>query len=561
MTAPFPSVPPAGPDCPDWPGSFAHDYRAAGYWAGETFGGVLRDRAARFGDRPALIEPNPINGERVVTHAGLDRMADALADGFRSLGVDRGDRVVVHLPNSIAFVATCFALMRLGALPVFALPAHRFNEIERFCGFARAKLYVTAGVVGGFDCRALARKVKEAVGTLETVVIDGDAMEFTPFASLLQTAPPASVWGEETGPRPDDVACFLLSGGSTGVPKLIPRRHDEYLYNIRRSTGMCGFGPDTVYLAALPAAHNFPMACPGFFGTLFAGGHVVLASDPSPDTCFPLIARHGVTATALVPPLAMLWLDALPGRADALTSLRLLQVGGAKLVPEVARRIEPAFGCRLQQVFGMAEGLICYTGIDDPDEVVVNTQGRPMSPADEIRVVDDADRDVASGEVGHLLTRGPYTIRGYYAVPEHNAAAFTADGFYRTGDLVRQRPDGCLVVEGRAKDLINRGGEKITAEEVEDLLLAHPAVFDVAVVGMPDAAYGERICAFVIPRGDRPRAGDLTRFLRARGLAGYKIPDRIEFIDAFPQTGVGKTSRRALRDALHALHFTAGAEA
>jgi len=195
----------------------------------------------------------------------------------------------------------------------------------------------------------------------------------------------------------------------------------------------------------------------------------------------------------------------------------------------------------------MAEGLICYTGIDDPDEVVVNTQGRPMSPADEIRVVDHADRDVASGEVGHLLTRGPYTIRGYYAVPEHNAATFTADG--------------CLVVEGRAKDLINRGGEKITAEEVEDLLLAHPAVFDVAVVGMPDAAYGERICAFVIARGDRPRAGDLTRFLRARGLAGYKIPDRIEFIDAFPQTGVGKTSRRALRDTLRALHFTAGAEA
>ncbi|WP_017531491.1 AMP-binding protein, partial [Pelosinus sp. HCF1] len=212
-----------------------------------------------------------------------------------------------------------------------------------------------------------------------------------------------------------------------------------------------------------------------------------------------------------------------------------------------ARRVKPAFGCMLQQVFGMAEGLVNYTRLDDSEETIVSTQGRPMSKYDEIRIVDEDDVDVEPGSVGQLLTRGPYTIRGYYKAEEHNAKAFTPDGFFRTGDLVKVNESGYFVVEGRDKDQINRGGEKVAAEEVENHLLAHDAVLDAAIVSMPDEFLGERSCAFVIPRHQTPTAGELKRFLRERGIAAFKIPDRIEFIHSFPYTPLGKVSKKKLR--------------
>ncbi|MNW51929.1 2,3-dihydroxybenzoate-AMP ligase [compost metagenome] len=196
----------------------------------------------------------------------------------------------------------------------------------------------------------------------------------------------------------------------------------------------------------------------------------------------------------------------------------------------------------------MAEGLVNYTRLDDPEDIIVATQGRPISIDDEIKILDDEDKEVAPGEVGHLLTRGPYTIRGYYKADQHNARAFTRDGFYRTGDLVRLSPDGNVIVEGRAKDQINRGGEKVAAEEIENHLLAHPGVHDAAIVAMPDEYLGERSCAFIIPYEMVPTVTELKKFLRERGLAAYKIPDRIEFITAFPQTSVGKVSKKALRE-------------
>jgi 2,3-dihydroxybenzoate-AMP ligase len=378
--------------------------------------------------------------------------------------------------------------------------------------------------------------------------VAGEAAGETPLSDV--DAPPR----ELPEPDPSALTFLQLSGGSTGAPKLIPRTADDYLYSVRASAEICGLDEATVYLCALPVAHNFPLSSPGILGTLAAGGRVVMCPRPDPETAFALIRREGVTITALVPPLALVWLDAATRVGGGLPSLRLLQVGGAKLTAEVARRVRPTLGCRLQQVFGMAEGLVNYTRFNDPDDVVSTTQGRPISPDDEIRIVDDADRDVPPGEVGHLLTRGPYTIRGYYRADEHSATAFTVDGFYRTGDLVRRAPTGHLVVTGRVKDQINRGGEKIAAEEVENHLLAHPGVHDAAVVAVADPYLGERSCAFVVPRtdADRPTGAQLRAFVRARGLAAYKVPDRVELVEEFPVTGVGKVSRAELRAALRA---------
>lgn len=525
------------PGCPTWPAEFAARYRAAGYWRGETFGAWLRGLAARHGEQVAVI-----CGARRWSYRELDARADRLAAGFARLGIRPRDRVVVQLPNIAEFFEVCFALFRLGALPVFGLPAHRSAEIGAFCTFTEAVAYVIADVHAGFDYRTLARSIQASAPALRHVIVVGEPAEFTALDALHDT--PVDL----PEPQPWDIAFFQLSGGSTGVPKLIPRTHDDYLYSVRASAAICALDQHSVYMAALPVAHNFPLSSPGVLGALAVGGRVVLAQRPSPDEAFPLIARERVTITALVPPLALVWLEAAARRQHDLSSLRVLQVGGAKFAPEAARRVGPTFGCTLQQVYGMAEGLVNYTRLDDPEERIVATQGRPISPDDELLLLDDEDRPVAPGQIGHLLTRGPYTIRGYYRAEEHHAQAFTPDGFYRTGDLARLTPEGYLVIEGRAKDQINRGGEKIAAAEVEQALRQHPAVHDVAVVAIPDPFLGERSCAFVIPRGAPPRPTELTAFLRQHGLATYKIPDRVEFVDAFPQTGVGKVSKQALRE-------------
>ncbi|MDA7416648.1 AMP-binding protein [Xenophilus arseniciresistens] len=529
-----------------WPDALVRRYREAGYWRGETFPAFLRERAQRLGSRTAVV-----GGEQRWSYAQLWERAETAAAGFLALGLVPGDRVVVQLGNVPAFYSVVFGLFRAGLVPVYALPAHRITEIGHFMRKSQAAAYVALRSYENYDYRLLARELQaqaeagELPHLRQAVIVGGDAGEFADFDAFAPN--PALLPTED--PDPQSVAFLQISGGSTGLSKLIPRTHDDYIYSFRASNEICGIGEDSVYMVALPAAHNFPMSSPGAMGAFYAGATVVLSPSPSPETTFALIERERVTDLGLVPPLALLWAQAAESTKHDLSSLRVLQVGGAKLTTEAARRVVAGLKCRLQQVFGMAEGLVNYTRLDDADEIVLNTQGRPISPDDEVLIVDDQGRSVPEGQPGYLLTRGPYTIRGYHNDDAANARSFTDDGFYRTGDVVLRTPEGYLNVQGRAHDHINRAGEKISAEEVEDHLLANPQVFDVAVVSIPDEYLGERICAFVIPRAGeaRPRGPALKAWMRERGVAAYKIPDQIVFVDAFETTAVGKTSRKELR--------------
>ena len=521
-----------------FPADVAARYRQAGHWRGQTLWEVLRDASDERGEAIALVE-----GARRVTYAQLAARAQSLAAGFHRLGIAPRDAVVVQLPNSVALFEVLFALFRLGAIPVLALPLHRRFEIESFCQQTQATALVIADSLGSFDPRTLAPALRASVPSLRHVVVDGEAQQHVTLSRL--GAPPQALQGLPEN-DPADVALFQLSGGSTGTPKLIPRTHDDYLCSVRAAVEICGSTHETVYLVALPAGHNFPLSSPGSLGTLLAHGRVVLAKTGAPDEVFALIEQERVTMSAVVPPLLLVWLEALRHRKVDLSSLRLLQVGGAKLAEHVAQRVRPAFGCTLQQVFGMAEGLVCYTRLSDSEPLICQTQGRPASDADEVRVVDENDQPLADGMTGHLLTRGPYTVRGYYRAEEYNQRAFTPDGFYRTGDIVTRLPSGHLIVQGRAKDQINRGGEKIAAPEVEAVLGTHPNVRDAALVAIPDPLLGERACAFIASCGLQPSARELNRYLRERGLAAYKIPDRYEFIERLPQTNVGKVDKKQL---------------
>ncbi|MGE8655510.1 MAG: salicylate synthase [Achromobacter sp.] len=524
------------PHASGWPDASIECYEREGYWQRLTLGQHLHQCAQRYGERVALVD-----GASRCSYAELDQRADRLAAGFTTLGIRRGDCVLLQLPNSIAFVASLFALMRVGALPLLAMSSQRLGDLESLCAQAQPVACIMPDRFLGFDHLAMAEALQARCPCLQHLIIDGNAGQHLTLEAL-----EATPLGLHPAPHPHDTALLLQSGGTTGAPKLIPRTHADYAYNAQASAALCGLTANSVYLAALPIAHNFPLACPGVLGTLFVGGRVVMARTPSSDEAFSLIARERVSMTALVPPLVQLWLHAREGDTTDLSSLQWLQVGGARLEPALAQQIKPVLGCRLQQVFGMAEGLLCYTRLDDSDDVIHHTQGRPLSPHDEIRIVDAEGVDVVPGETGELLTRGPYTIRSYYGGTQGGATAFTADGYYRSGDLVRRTPEGNLVVEGRLKEQINRAGEKIATAEIEQHLREHPAVRDAVVIALDDAELGERSCAFIVVQGDAPSLRELHDFLRSRGLPRHKLPDQLETSAAWPLTTVGKIDKRRL---------------
>ncbi|WP_433665934.1 (2,3-dihydroxybenzoyl)adenylate synthase [Nocardia sp. CA-136227] len=522
--------------CTPWPTETANRYRRLGIWRGEPVDALLTHAARRDSEAIALV-----HDDRRYTYGELEEWVFRLASGFARQGVAPGERVLVQLPNVPEFVAVVFALLKLGAKPVFSLIAHRHAEITHLVQLSGATHYVFPDVHRNYDHRELAVRIQRENSSLQTLFVVGEAAEGLVAVDALDvdenwTPPPAD---------PSDVAFFLLSGGTTALPKLVPRTHDDYAYQIAQTTSLCGITNSDTYLAALPIEFNFAWGCPGVVGTLAAGGTVVLSDTPSPMACLPLVEREGVTFTSLVPSVLALWIEVAEWTTSNLSSLRLVQVGGAKLGKDLAAKVMPALDCDLQQVFGMAEGLLCFTRAEDPVEVKLTTQGRPVSYADEIRIVDGVEL-VPLGGIGELVTRGPYTIRGYYAAPEHNSRAFTAEGFYRTGDLARLTPRGDLVIEGRIKDVVIRGGDKINAAEVEEHLLTHDAVAAVAVVGLPDELFGERICAFVVAAGAAPTPAELRQAMHARGVADYKLPDEVRFVDELPLTPLGKVDKKAL---------------
>ena len=530
-----------------FPPEFAARYRAKGYWEDRSLRETFDELFARHAGRVAIID-----GDRQITYAELDRRATRLAlnlvdEGFRPL-----DRVVVQLPNVVEFAYLYFALQKIGCIPIMALPTHRFREMSQFVELSGAVACATPDITRDFDYRDVVRRIRDSSKTLRLGIVLGVAPEgFLSLNELVERPSERSVH-ELTSIviDPEDPALFQLSGGTTGVPKLIPRSHNDYIYNSKMAAAATGVGPDKIMLNVLPLAHNLPLACPGLQGYFLHGGKVVLAQSTRGEDVFGLIERHRVTHIALVPALLIRLINDPSIQKFDLSSLQVIQSGGQRLQPEVRRRTKELIpSVTVQENFGMAEGMLMFVRFDDPEDVRMETVGSPVSPDDEVRLVDDDDNEVAPGEVGEFLARGPYTLRGYYGVPEYNARAFTTDGFYRSGDLMRRHPSGNYMVEGRKKDLINRGGEKISAEEIENLILMHPAVQNIACVSMPDPVLGERMCACVIPRrGAALTLQELVAFLMNEEIAKHKLPERLEILDDFPLSPFGKVSKKDLTE-------------
>jgi mycobactin salicyl-AMP ligase len=528
-----------------FPPDRAANYRAAGYWSGRTVDSMLSDAAQNWSTHAAVVDAD---GPQRLTFAQLDERADRAAAGLAELGIAESDRVLLQLPNSCEFAVALFALLRVGAIPVMCLTGHRAAELGHFAAVSEATALLIPDSASGFDYRPMAQELSRDHPGLRHVIVDGDP---GPFTSWSQVCASNAKRSEPHNPDPESPALLLVSGGTTGTPKLIPRTHNDYVYNATASAELCKLTAEDVYMAALPAAHNFPLACPGLLGAIAVGAPTVFLSNPSPESAFGAIARHGVTVTALVPALANLWAQATEWEPEAPTSLRLLQVGGAKLEASDAQRVRETLTPGLQQVFGMAEGLLNYTRPGDPPEIVDHTQGRPLCVDDELRIVDDAGQPVPAGTEGELLVRGPYTFNGYFRAEEANARCFDPEGFYRSGDLVRQHPDGNLEVTGRVKDVIHRGGETIPAADLEEHLRTHPAISSAAAVALPDPYLGEKICAAVVFSGSPVTLTELNSYLDQRGVARHARPDVLSAMTSLPTTPVGKIDKKAIVRQLH----------
>ena len=535
-----------------FPAEFAARYRERGYWTDRPLIDAYEEAFAAYADRTAIID-----ADESLTYAELRSRSRHVARALRDLGFGPRDRIVVQLPNTALFASFYIALQYLGAIPIMALPSHRYREVEQFVRLSGASALASPARGRDVDYRSIFDRVADAEPSLRWHLVQGaepgDLVDSRVIdIARLHLGEPVTTEAELDALRaqihPDDPAVFQLSGGTTGIPKLIPRTHNDYAFNSRLAVSVCDVNEGDVLLDVLPISHNLPLACPGMQGFLFSGASVSLIASTRPENVFERIARDRITHIAVVPALLIKLINSPLAATAALGSVRVIQSGGQRLQPETRRAAQRIFpNVTVQENFGMAEGLLLFVRLDDPEEVRLETVGRIICPDDEVRIVGEDGVDVADGEVGELWARGPYTLRGYYNAPEHNARAFSPDGFYMSGDLMYRHHTGNYVVAGRIKDLINRGGEKISAEEVENLILTHPAVENVACIPVPDDVLGERMCACVILRPDQTLTLDeLAAHLRTFEVATHKLPEQLRIMESFPLSPVGKVSKKDL---------------
>lgn len=535
-----------------FPEERARRYRDSGAWSSDPTGRRLHQIATRFPDRPAVIA-----AEGQMSFAELDRRTDQIAAALIRLGLRRLDPVIFQLTNRLETVLAWYGCIKAGLVPVATLAAHRMHEIGHVSRKVGAVAHLVEAGLPSFDLVEFAREHAAGHPTMRHIISVGDVAsndrdEVTRLEDLGLDIDPhtahAVVEQIAIQTDPSDVAAFQLSGGTTGVPKVIPRIHAEYWNNAMLYADSLGWDENSRVAHLIPIIHNAGISC-GLHAAHSVGACLILATADA-SVAFDLMTRSGATEVLIGHGHYQAVMT--PEFDLAAVSLKRIILSGAKVPHELFERVDDGAERWAGQLFGMAEGLFTVTPLDAPAQARLTTVGSPISSDDEVRILEPgSETELRDGEVGELCCRGPYTIPGYFDAPDHNRDAFTSDGFYRTGDLgTIAEIEGAryLSIEGRIKDLINRGGEKINAEELELLLLEHPGIANVAVVAMPDARLGERTCAYVVAtRGDVLALKDVQEHLAQLGVAKFKWPERLEWVSSFPQTNVGKIDKKRLR--------------
>ena len=503
-----------------------------------TVGDALRRTAARVPERLAFASED---GE--LSFRELDEQSDRLGGALLALGAQPGERAMFQMGTVLETVIALSACYKAGIIPVCSVPQYREIEIGQLARLSGATLYFVQADFGAFDLVGFARGMQEKLPALRHLIV---ARGGKPFSIALPSLTESRAWLSHVKAKPDDCFVFQLSGGSTGVPKIIPRFHGEYLAHCDAWNRMHGMDEHSVAIWSLPIVHNAGQIF-GYMGAIHWGRSTVLTARIDIAHVLGMVEKYRVTNAMSIGPIAPMLLAYKDLAKHDLSSLRYFVAFGR------ADAIEAHLGVKAANLYGITEGLVLISHPDDPREARHGTQGRVGTTNEEIRILrPGSEEEVKDGEIGELCFRGPSSLRAYYNAPEQTRETLTAEGFVRTGDLARaHRIQGKVYYsfEGRLKDNINRGGEKFGTEEVENLIRGHPAVADVAVVAMPDEMLIERACAFLVPRGgmQAPDVSGMGSFLSSLGLAKFKFPERIELVEAFPVTRVGKLDKAELR--------------
>lgn len=496
--------------------------------------------AGKYADKKAIYD-----SEHEITYKEMADKILAMGGFLKTQGIDTGDRVLLHINNSIDYAVALLGTMAAGAIPVLLLQEHRQEEISCIGNEVEAKGYIT--VNSGFikNWKEMTEEVIRNVSGLK-VILTKNANEIITEKKVfsLKDAYSNREYTENLS-KYNVEAVFLLSGGTTGKPKIIPKLQEAYLYNIEKCMERSRFDETTVYLTPLSVSHDFALANPGMLGALLAGGTVVLPETPFPDDAFEMIEAHRVNTITIVPALLKAWLDAMEYNENDLSSLRLVITGAAKIDEKLGNRVEKTFGVKIQNGYGLGEGITCFTSIDDENRIILNTQGKPISEYDSIKIIDEDGRELPQGEAGELTEKGPYTFGGYYKNDELNRRLFTSDGYFCTGDKAMLDDAGNLVILGRVREQINRAGENVIPSEVESLLRRCTGIIDAAVFGVEDEKLGEKTVAALIAEKEKSRK-EIAEEITLMGGAVYKIPDEIFYLDKFPYKNIGKVDKKEL---------------
>jgi non-ribosomal peptide synthetase component E (peptide arylation enzyme) len=511
---------------------------------------IVDEAARRYGERVAIVD-----GAVRLTFKQVRDLSIRLAKHFMALGIGKGDRVAVQLPNNRYYALTHLALARIGAILTPLNLAYRQQELRYMLSYNEVKMVVLTPAWRGADLLAVLLEVCAQVGCVEHVLVTearGNGHAIT--LDTLLAKEPARVSDSALArhrPSADDPFAILFTSGTESDPKATLHTYRTFVPGHMDQSKEYQFSEDDVFLSLGSFSHMFSL--PMISSTLRHGMRHVMLAEYTPEAFLDVAQREGVTVATGVPTQ---WLDILrlaKERGDRLR-LRLVVTGGSKIPPHMVHQLRETFGCTVAAQWGMTE--VCagaYTRPDDPPEKSWETVGR-VCPSGEVRVLHpETRRPVQPREIGELAFRGPSLFVEYYKNPQATAAALTEDGFFLTGDLAWLDEDGYIHFVGRTKDTINRGGMKIYAVEIEDLLLEHPAIRQAAVVRMPDPRLGERACAFVaLTGGDTLTLEDVTDYLLARGVAKYKLPERLEIRDELPTTASGKVQKAKLAAELQA---------
>jgi len=523
--------------CPSWP------------WLlrAETVDGLVAARARLTPEGLFLVDEA---GQRV-TFGEFDARVTRVAAALAAAGVTVGTRVAWQLPTRISTFLVMAALRRLGAVQSPLIPPYREREVSAALATSDAQVLLVPGTWRGFDFTALAARIAAAGGPAPRVVEIGyEAPEAEPVGDLVEPAP-----------DPEAVRWIYFTSGATGVPKGA-RHTDSTLLSpglAYAGIGELGRQPGEFGSISFPVAHVGGIE---YLITAMASGMPLLLLEAFvPARAVELYNRHEVTAIGGTPTVYTALLTeaaGLPEGQRLVPTLRTLRGGGGTCPPHLVAVVAETLGAVLAHSYGMTEvPMIAVASPSDPPDILAETDGRPV-PGNRLRLMDPSDPDgtlnpasagATPGGVGEVQVSGAGVCRGY-TDPAATAAAFTADGWFRTGDLGRLLPSGHIEIVGRIKDLIIRKGENIAPQEIESLLSRHPALAEVAVLGLPDPDRGERVCAVVAPRPGHaaPTLAELTGWLSEAGLMPQKLPEQLEVIDALPRTGINKIDKNRLRD-------------